>query len=133
MKKRSWRRHIEDAMKQAGTFDPSFSLVIDSLAQILELRDDTLKQFAEEGGKISLERLNREGFPNSYKNPLIGVLEDLNKTALLYCRELGITARSLKAMNKDALRQKSSVLTGLLNDMTDDQNADLDSNPKMRS
>lgn len=132
MKARTWKKKICEAMKTAGTYDPAFTLVIDSMAQTLELRDDVLKQFAEEGGRASLERLNRALEPNKYRNPLIGVLEDLNKTALLYARELGITARSLKAMNKDALRKNKSFFASLLNDITDDQAADMDP-PKLRS
>lgn len=132
MKARTWKKRITEAMQTAGTYNPAFSLVIDSMAQTLELRDDALKQFAEEGGRASLERKNRNHEPNMYRNPLLGVLEDLNKTALLYARDLGITARSLKAMNKDALKKKDSALAGLLNEITDDQAADMDP-PKLRS
>lgn len=134
MKKRSWKRHIIAAMRAAGTYDErgAFDLPIDCMAETMELRDEAMKQFAEEGGRVSLKRKNRAKQPNKYKNPLIGVIKDLNGTALQYARELGITARSLKSMNKDAMRKKGSFFSDLLNDITDDQAADMDP-PQFRS
>ena len=134
MKKRSWKRHIIAAMRAAGTYDErgAFDLPIDCMAETMELRDEAMKQFAEEGGRVSLERKNRAKEPNMYRNPLIGVIKDLNATALQYAGALGITPQALKNMNRNALQKKHSALAGLLDDLTDDTAADMDP-PKLRS
>lgn len=127
MKKRSWKRHIIAAMRAAGTYDERgvFDLTISCMAETLELRDEAMKQFAEEGGRVSLERKNRAKEPNIYRNPLIGVIKDLNATALQYASALGITPQALKKLNRGTLRKQSSALAGLLDDLTDDTAADM--------
>ena len=127
MKKRSWKRHIIAAMRAAGTYDETgaFDLTISCMAETLELRDEAMKQFIDEGGRVSLERLNRAKEPNMYKNPLVSVVKDLNGTALQYASALGITPRALKAMNSGTMPKQHSALAGLLNDITDDQAADM--------
>ncbi len=127
MKKRSWKQHIIAAMRAAGTYDEdgAYDLPIACLAETLELRDEAMKQFIDEGGKVSLERLNRQKEPNRYRNPLVSVIKDLNATALQYSSALGITPRALKSMNGAALSKKHSTFAEFLNDMTDDQAADM--------
>lgn len=127
MKKRSWKRHIIAAMRAAGTYDERgvFDLTISCMAETLELRDEAMKQFIDEGGRISLERLNRTGTPNNYRNPIISVIKDLNATALQYAGALGITPQALKNLNRNGPAKQHSALAGLLDDLTDDTAADM--------
>lgn len=118
MKKESWKRKIIDSCRQAGTYQPCFDTVIDTLALILERRDDANEQFVKSGGKPVIAYTNKGGATNPAKHPALIVWDDLNKTALQYWRDLGLTPSGLKRINEQAMApRKRSALAEALRDL----------------
>ena len=100
-----WKKQIEKCCKEAGTMHKAFKPVIDALSVILEQRDLVWGQFVEEGKKYIVERVSDRGAVNSAKNPLFVTWCDLNAQALTYWKEMGLTARGLKAITDTAIKE----------------------------
>jgi phage terminase small subunit len=90
----------------AGTYKECFDDVIGTLAGILEKRDLAQEMFDESGESIIVEHTNKGGATNLEQNPTIRLINDLNRDALSYWRELGLTPKSLRAINDEALKEK---------------------------
>lgn len=102
MKKKAWKSRIKKACIEAGTYKQYFDYVIDTLAGILEKRDQAMEQYdSDEESRIVIEMTNKSGFTNAVKNPLICIWDDLNKSALSYWRDLGLTPAGLKKLNEE--------------------------------
>lgn len=115
MKKETWKKRITQACKEAGTYREYFNSVIDTLAGILENRDSAQAAFVRSGGQSVVVHTNKGGNTNTVKNPALVVVDDLNKTALAYWRDLGLTPAGLKRINEDALRkQKDSGFSEIM-------------------
>lgn len=116
MKKAAWKKKIESACKEADTYQPFFDTIIDTLADIMERRDDIYTQFMELGGKAVIKHTNKGGATNLVKNPMIVIWDDLNKSALTYWRDLGLTPSGLKKITGDAPKKdkKKSALADAL-------------------
>ncbi|MBD8925208.1 MAG: hypothetical protein EGR89_04245 [[Eubacterium] rectale] len=108
MKKRTWKEKIRKSCKDATTYQPYFENVIDTLAGILESRDDAEEKYIENGSKPVIEYTNKSGATNLIKNPSLAVVDDLNKTALLYWKELGLTPSAYKKVTGTSLSNDSS-------------------------
>lgn len=91
-----WKRKINKAAKDAGTYRKSFDAVIDTLSDILEQRDRAKAQFLQSGGNMVISYTNKGGATNPSKNPFMLAWNDLNTTALAYWRELGLTPSSFR-------------------------------------
>ena len=106
---------IENACRDAGTYRTYFDSVIDTLAGILENRDSAQTAFMKSGGQPVVLHTNQGGNTNIVKNPALVVVDDLNKTALAYWRDLGLTPAGLKRINEEALKkQKESGFSEIL-------------------
>lgn len=112
MIKKEWHRRIKSSMNKAGTYKPYFNDVIDTLAGILEHRDNAQKIFEDSGGNILVNHTNKGGATNIEQNPALRLINELNKDALTYWRDLGLTPAGLKKLNDLALKEqgKSSAL-----------------------
>lgn len=106
MKKITWEKRIRAACVDAGTYKPFFDSVIDTLAAIMERRDEAQKAFKESGGETVVEYTNKNGATNTVKNPALVVVMDLDTQALAYWRDLGLTPAGLKKINDAALKNK---------------------------
>lgn len=106
MKKATWEKRIRAACVDAGTYKPFFESVIDTLAAIMERRDEANKQFKESGGETVIEYTNKNGNTNTIKNPALVVVMDLDAQALSYWRDLGLTPAGLKKINEAAMKGK---------------------------
>lgn len=104
VKSETWKKRIESATKEAGTYKPCFDSVIAALASILEKRDEALKAYEASGEGPIVEYTNKGGSTNRVKNPGLTLWDDLNKSALAYWRELGLTPAGLKKLKDDALK-----------------------------
>lgn len=109
MKKEEWKQIIIKACEGAGTYQDYFETVIESLADILEKRDEAEEQYQESGGKPVAVHQNKGGHRNIVKNPALVVWMDLNTQALAYWRDLGLTPSGLKKLNADALTAKATT------------------------
>ena len=98
MKKRQWKKKIQESCEAAGTYQPFFDSVIDTLAGIMEMRDNAQEKFEASGGNTIVKHTNKGGATNIVKNPALVVLMECNAQALAYWRELGLTSRAYKAM-----------------------------------
>lgn len=101
-----WKSRIKKMCNKAGTMHESFQLTIDTLASILEQRDNVWEQFEAEGKQYIVERVSDRGAVNSAKNPLFVTWLDLNSQALQYWKEMGLTARGLKAITDQSIKEE---------------------------
>lgn len=106
MKKSEWKKRIIEACKANGTYRDSFSAVINTLAEILERRDEVNALYVKSGSKPIREYTNKFGATNLTKHPLIVLWDDLNKSALAYWRDLGLTPAGLKKIDDAAFKAK---------------------------
>lgn len=104
MKKEEWKEKIVYACKKAGTYREYFDSVIDTLAETMEMRDDARSKFYATGGNSVVSHTNQGGNTNIVKNPMLVVIDDLNKTALAYWRDLGLTPAGLKRIDENKLK-----------------------------
>lgn len=118
MKATAWRKRIVQACESAGTYKECFDSVIDTLALILERRDEADTEYKKSGGKPLVSYTNKGGATNDTKNPALVLWDELNKSALAYWRDLGLTPAGLKRINETAVApRKKSVLAEALKDL----------------
>ena len=117
MKKRAWKTKIKKACIEAGTYKKFFDYTIDTLAGILEKRDEAADIMDSEEEELIIEQTNKSGFTNKVKNPVFSVWDDLNKSALIYWRDLGLTPAGLKKINEEVFakakeeKNRNSLMT----------------------
>ena len=99
MTRAQWKKRITKAMEGAGTYRESFDDAIDTLAGMLERRDALEKEYNESGEPMIVEHTNKAGATNYEQNPAIRLLNDMNRDALTYWRDLGLTPKGLKAIS----------------------------------
>jgi phage terminase small subunit len=115
MTQRAWKSKIKKACEEAGTYRPYFDHVIATLADILSKRDKAQEQFEKSGGNAIIKHTNKSGATNLEQNPALRMINDLNRDALQYWRDLGLTPAGLKKINEKAMqKQKASALTEAL-------------------
>lgn len=119
MTKTDWQKKITEACEEAGTYRPFFDAVIDTLAGILERRDVALEQYELSGGNPVVVHTNKSGAANLEQNPALRAINDMNRDALAYWRDLGLTPAGLKRINEDAVKgkQKQATLGAVLKDL----------------
>ena len=119
MKKETWVKRIRKACRAAGTYRDYFEPVISSLAETLETRDKVRKYYEDEGAIPVVQMTNKGGHTNTVKNPILVIYDDMNNTALLYWKELGLTPKGLKAIDEKAMRtsKKTASLGEALRDI----------------
>lgn len=108
MKRKTWEKRIRDSCEKAGTYRPFFDATIAALSEILERRDEVGKFYQDSGGQPLVEYTNKYGAKNFVKNPALVMWDDLNKNALAYWRDLGLTPAGLKRIDQNALKKKKS-------------------------
>ena len=120
MKRKQWKTKIKKAATDAGTYQPFFDAVIDTLAGILERRDEAEAIFENEGCAIVVEHTNKGGATNIEQNPILRLINDLNRDALAYWRDLGLTPAGFKRLNDMTPKPKEelSALEKALNGIT---------------
>lgn len=119
MTKEAWKKRIKNACQEAGTYRECFDSIVTSLAEILEARDKVRKYYNDSGAEPIVMRTNKGGFTNMEKNPILVVYDDMNNTAMAYWRELGLTPKSLKAIDEKAMKggKKKNTLGDALKDL----------------
>lgn len=104
--KRQWKNLIRKYTEQAGTYREYFDCVIDTLAGIMVTRDEAEKKWRDDGGQTVVEHTNKSGAKNLVKHPSLVLVNDLNRDALAYWRDLGLTPAGLKRINEEAMGSK---------------------------
>ena len=121
MTKNGWKKTIIKAAKDAGTYQKYFDAVIDTLADILAKRDAAQELFEQSGSNVLVKHTNKGGATNIEQNPLVRLINDLNRDALAYWRDLGLTPAGYKRLNLEAAQTKKedgleTLLAKLLTD-----------------
>ena len=107
MTAKEWRARIVTAMQNAGMYrDVTFDSVIDTLASILQRRDEAEALFVASGSNVLVKHTNKAGATNIEQNPTLRLINDLNRDALAYWRDLGLTPAGLKRIDEKAMKQK---------------------------
>lgn len=106
MNEKEWTKKITSQCKKIGTYRKEYVPVIETLAQILEQRDNTLEQYKEEGCQPVIEVAGSMGQTKPMKNPLLLAWDDLNKSALAVWRELGLTPSGFKKITGDQAQKE---------------------------
>lgn len=113
MTKEEWIRKIKAACKKAGTYQPQFRYVIETLAQIMEDRDKVHDQYVATGAHPTITHTNKAKETNIVKNPMLVMECELNAQALAYWRDLGLTPAGLKKLNADVMKEKTQSSGGI--------------------
>ena len=113
MKKADWKRQIVAKCKSIGTYKQEYLPVINTLADILEERDNVRAQYRAEGSHPLVDRVSDRGAVNKSKNPLLTTWEDLNKDALAYWRDLGLTPAGFKKLSSENVKDKAAATIGI--------------------
>lgn len=103
MDRQEWLKRIKTACEDAGTYRPYFDSVIETLAGVMETRDEAERQFIEGGGETVVTHVNKAKQENTVKNPALVMVDELNKTALTYWRDLGLTPAGLKRIGESVV------------------------------
>jgi phage terminase small subunit len=101
MTERAWKKRIEDACKEAGTYQSFFGGAVDTLANLMQIRDEAIKQYKESGANPIIQYTNSKGGESIHRNPCLQAILDVNAQAISYWKELGLTAKSYKQMFGD--------------------------------
>jgi P27 family predicted phage terminase small subunit len=109
MDKAEWKKKITAACKKAGTYQDQFKYVIDTLAQIMENRDNVHEQYVEDGSRPTITHTNKAKETNIVKNPMLVMELDLNAQALAYWRDLGLTPAGLRKLNADVVKDQKAA------------------------
>ncbi len=121
MTKGRWVKKIKEACEAAGTYEPYFENAILTLAEILEKRDEAAQMYKEDGERPVIMHINKANQENMTKNPILVVWDDLNKSALAYWRDLGLTPAGLRNITKTAPgNKKRSRLEEALEKLTNE-------------
>lgn len=118
MTREEWVSRISVSARAAGTYRPYFDDVIATLADILARRDLAMEMFEASGGNILVKHTNKAGATNIEQNPTLRMINDLNRDALAYWRDLGLTPAGLRKINDAAMKGKkksglAEVLKGI--------------------
>lgn len=114
MRKCGWEKKIKTACIEAGTYQSFFDEVISVLATILENRDEVMKKYKKLGAEPVVLYTNKSGKSNPVKNPLLVLWAELNKDALAYWRDLGLTPAGYKKINEKAASNQTVGFEDLL-------------------
>ena len=119
MNKVSWKKKINKAMRDVGSYNDCFAPTVDTLSDILAKRDQALAEFEAQGGNLIEESIGSTGNVVKKHNPLLTLWKDLNAQALTYWRELGLTPAGLKKLNEQAVKieAKKSALERALDNL----------------
>lgn len=90
---------------EAGTYKPCFDMTIDMLARILERRDNAREAFKELGEQLIVKHTNKAGQTNEVKSPAVALENEMNRDALTYLRDLGLTPAGFKRLSEGALSE----------------------------
>lgn len=104
MTAKSWITEIKKQMSLKGVDYSGFGNVIQTLAELLEQRDKLYKQYQNEGSEVMVLYTSDRGQENMIINPLLKEWQNMNRDALVYWRELGLTPAGLKKLNEDSMK-----------------------------
>lgn len=115
MNEKMWQKRIKNACELAGTYEPQYDITINALAKILERRDEAEAAYREASEGMVVEHTNKGGATNLTQNPIIRLINDLNRDALAYLKELCLTPKSIREDAKKPVKEPSALEKALAN------------------
>ena len=106
MTEKGWKTDIRKACEEVGTYKECFFPMMDTLAWILAERDKAIQDYIKGGRERVIEHTNKNGSTNEAQNPILRLINDYNRDALSYWRELGLTPAGLKKLNEAAMKNE---------------------------
>lgn len=103
-----WKTRIIKACEEAGTYRPFYDDVIATMASILEKRDYAAETFKKTGGNVLVTHYTKTGAANLEQNPALRLMNDLNRDALAYWRDLGLTPAGYKKLTANVVEDKTA-------------------------
>ena len=105
MTKKTWKARIKKACIAAGTYQEYFDIEIDLLARVLENRDKAQEAYELNGSEPVVNQPFSSGKGEKVvKNPILVVIDNLNKDAKEYMKDLGLTPKDLNKIDNKALK-----------------------------
>ena len=98
MTAKQWKKTIEEQIKFDSGYSPAFNTTIQILSEMLEERDRIYKAYIDAGAQPVIEFTSDRGAVNLKPNPLLKQWQEINASALLYLRDLGLTAAGLRKL-----------------------------------
>lgn len=114
MTKEGWKKKIKKSCQAVGTYRTEFDAVIDTLAGIMEIRDDAAEQYKASGAHPVVAYTNKAGHTNLRKNPALQVINESNQEALAYWRDLGLTPSGFKKLDGQAVEKTGDAFEDVL-------------------
>lgn len=99
----AWEKRIKEAMAENGLDKPQFSLIVETLADILEQRDLIFEEYKKSGGQACIVKTSDRGAKNVAKNPYLSMWLDFNSAAVAYWRECALSPAALRKISVEAL------------------------------
>lgn len=109
MDRKKWKSLIKRNCIAVGTYNKAFEPIIETLADILTKRDAAEELYIKSGMRLIIPHTNKAGASNLEQNPTIRLINDLNRDALTYWRDLGLTPAGLKKISDDAIKKENSM------------------------
>ena len=109
MRASQWKRKIIQQCKAVDTYQDSFLGAISTLADLLERRDEAYAEFVAGGCQTMIEKVSDRGAVNLAINPVLRLWQELNRDALAYWRDLGLTPAGYKRLNLESAQTKSQA------------------------
>lgn len=123
MKKSDWKPIIIQALDDIGMNLPQFEMIVDTLADTMEQRDNAFQEFVDSGAKIGVIKTSDRGAKNIARNPILAVWMDLNTAAFQLWRECCLTPAAYKKASLAAANAtERTALDKLLEKLVDDDN-----------
>ena len=109
MTKEEWKAILEDQIKYDHAYIPSFQTTITILSEMLAERDRVWKMYEESGAQPVVNFTSDRGAINLKQNPLQKQWQELNSTALLYLRDLGLTPAGLRKLQGQLPKERTDA------------------------
>ena len=117
MTKAQWIQRITEACRQVGTYKEPFDDVIETLADILSRRDAARVLFKKSGKSMFVDRTTKSGQTDVVLSPVMRLIDDLDRDALAYWRDLGLTPAGLRKLSGSAEAPPTDPLAAALSQL----------------
>jgi hypothetical protein len=110
MTERAWKQYINKQLRDNGNYDIEYyAATVEALAAILARRDAIREEWQNGGGSFLTEQTNKAGATNQVINPLVKELDSIDRVALNYFRELGLTPKGQAALKNNTLNTSGAA------------------------
>lgn len=93
--KKQYFNRIVRYMKNMGTYEPEYRIVIDILAGMLAQYEQFEEEFEDGGGALTEEHTNKAGAVNERKKPVYTAMENLRKDIATYSDKLYLNPKAI--------------------------------------